>query len=141
MKRGPSPGFLSNKPDTLELVKDSGADSLLLKSSDIARIRYIFTDRLHRLPENPFAFMASSLLSFSGKLRTLGQVFVPPCTESNDETLQSFGYRRVGKEFTDVFLNAISAGISASSPECISVKAAFPAVVRLKTNMAGFSKA
>ena len=135
-----SNGFLSNKPDTLELVKDSGADSLLLKSSDIARIRYIFTDRLHRLPENPFAFMASSLLSFSGKLRTLGEVFVPPRTESNDETLQSFGYRRVGKEFTDVFLNAMSAGIFASSPECISVKAAFPAVVQLENEYGGLFK-
>lgn len=57
-------GFLTNKPDTLELVKDCGAESLLLPSSDAARIRYIFTNRLHRLPETPVAFFRSELLGF-----------------------------------------------------------------------------
>ena len=55
-------GFLTNKPDILELVKDCGAESLLLPSSDAARIRYIFTNRLHRLPETPVAFLRSELL-------------------------------------------------------------------------------
>ena len=136
---GPN-GFLSNKPDTLSLVHESGGDSLLLRSSDTARIRYVFTDRLHRLPENPIAFMRSGLLSFSGKLRTLAELFVPPRKEQQDETLQSFGYRRVGKEFTDIFLNAMSAGIFASTPEVISVKAAFPAVVKLEQDYGGLFK-
>ena len=136
---GPN-GFLSNKPDTLDLVNDSGGKSLLLKSSDSARIRYVFTDRLHRLPENPIAFMGSGLLSFSGKLRTLAELFVPPRKKQDDETLKSFGYRRVGKEFTDIFLNAMSAGIFASTPEVISVNAAFPAVVKLEQEYGGLFK-
>ena len=136
---GPN-GFLSNKPDALDLVNESGGESLLLKSSDAARIRYVFTDRLHRLPENPIAFMRSGLLSFSGKLRTLAELFVPPRKEQDDETLQSFGYRRVGKEFTDIFLNAMAAGIFASTPEVISVNAAFPAVVELEQDYGGLFK-
>src|SRR5512134_3942064 len=43
-------GFLTNKPDCLQLVKDSGAEPLLLPSSDLARKRFIYTDALHRMP-------------------------------------------------------------------------------------------
>ncbi len=132
-----SNGFLSNKPYTLDLVKASGADSLLMKSNDAARIRYVFTDRLHRLPENPKAFLGTKLLSLRGKLRVMAEVIIPPKRGVEDESLQSFGYRRVGKEFTNVFLNAMSAGIFGSSPEVLSVNAAFPAVVRLEQDYGG----
>ena len=135
-----SNGFLSNKPHTLDLVKASGADSLLMKSNDAARIRYVFTDRLHRLPENPKAFLGTKLLSLRGKLRVMAEVIIPPKRGVEDETLQSFGYRRVGKEFTNVFLNAMSAGIFGSSPEVLSVNAAFPAVVRLEQDYGGLFK-
>ncbi len=135
-----SNGFLSNKPDTLNLVKDSGAEALLMRSNDNARIRYIFTDRLYRLPESPIAFIGTKLLSFKGKMRTLGEVFVAPRSGNGDESLRDFGYRRVGKEFTDVFLNAMVAGIFASTPEAISVNAAFPAVVKLEQEYGGLFK-
>ena len=42
-----SNGFLSNKPDTLELVKESGSEELLMRSSDDARVRFIYKDALH----------------------------------------------------------------------------------------------
>lgn len=132
-----SNGFLSNKPDTLDLVEDSGAQALLMKSNDAARIRYIYTDRLHRLPDNPRAFLSTRLLSLRGKLRVLAEVVTPAKKEPGDETLESFGYRRVGKEFTDVFLNAMSAGIYGSTPAALSVNAAFPAVVRLERDYGG----
>ena len=135
-----SNGFLSNKPHTLDLVKDSGADELLMRSNDAARIRYIYTNELHRLPENPKAFMGTKLLSLGGKLRVMAEVVIPPKRHVEDETLQSFGYRRVGKEFTDVFLNAMSAGIFGSTPEMLSVHAAFPAVVRLEQDYGGLFK-
>jgi oxygen-dependent protoporphyrinogen oxidase len=135
-----SNGFLSNKPHALGLVRDSGGEALLMRSHDAARIRYVFTDRLHRLPESPLAFIRTGLLSWRGKCRTLGEVWVPPRKEGGDETLKDFGYRRLGKEFTDVFLNAMSAGIYASTPETISVNAAFPAVVTLERDYGGLFK-
>jgi oxygen-dependent protoporphyrinogen oxidase len=84
-------GFLTNKPDSLQLVKDAGAEHLLLPSSELARKRYIYTDRLHRLPETPPAFLASRLLSLPQKLRVAAEVFIPPRRDDGDETLQSFG--------------------------------------------------
>jgi oxygen-dependent protoporphyrinogen oxidase len=134
---GGSNGFLSNKPYTLDLVRDSGAEHLLLPSNDAARIRYIYTDAVHRLPESPPAFLATDVLSWRGKLRTLAEVFTPARRDIVDESLRDFGYRRVGREFTDTFLDPMSAGIFASTPAKLSVHAAFPAVVRLEREYGG----
>lgn len=135
-----SNGFLSNKPDTLDLVEQSGCNDILMPSNDNARIRFIYTNKLHRLPESPQAFLKTKLLSLKGKLRVAMEFFIPAKKDDSDETLQSFGYRRVGREMTDVFLDAMVAGIFASKPDAISVKAAFPAVVKLESEYGGLFK-
>jgi oxygen-dependent protoporphyrinogen oxidase len=135
-----SNGFLSNKPDTLELVKQSGCDDILMRSDDNARVRFIYKDALHQLPESPMAFLKSPLLTAQGKIRVATEYFRAPKKDDSDETLQSFGYRRVGKEMTDTFLDAMVAGIFASSPDKISVKSAFPAVVKLEKEYGGLFK-
>ncbi len=127
-----SNGFLSNKPDTLELVKLSKCEDILLKSSDEARLRFIYDGSLEVLPESPGAFIKTPLLSLKGKLRVAYEIFAKPKRDDSDESLQDFGYRRVGKEMTDVFLDAMVAGIYASTPAKISAPAAFPLVVNLE---------
>lgn len=133
-------GFLTNKPDSLQLAKDADAEALLLPSSDAARKRYIYTDRLHRLPESPGSFLATPLVSFAAKLRLAGELFVRPRRDAGEETLQDFGYRRLGKAFTDVFLDAMTAGIYATTPDRVSVQAAFPLVARLEQEHGGLFK-
>ena len=130
-------GFLTNKPDSLQLVRDSGAEHLLLPSSDLARKRYIYHKGMHRLPESPPLFLKSGLLTLRQKLRVAGEFFVPKKECETEETLQEFGYRRVGKGFTDVFLDAMVAGIYATTPDRVSVQAAFPMVVALEREYGG----
>ena len=130
-------GFLTNKPDSLRLVEDSGAADLLLPSSDKARKRFIFDGALLPLPESPPAFLKSKLLTLPQKLRVAGEFFVPPRREPGEETLQAFGYRRVGKGLTDVFLDAMTAGIYGTTPAKVSVNAAFPLVVNLEREYGG----
>jgi len=130
-------GFLTNKPDSLRLVEDSGATQYLLPSSDLARKRYIYTDRLHRMPESPPLFAKSKLLTWPQKLRVVGEFVVPARRDGADETLREFGDRRLGRAFTSVFLDAMSAGIYGSTPEKISVAAAFPLVVALEREHGG----
>lgn len=125
-------GFLSNKPSTLDLVNDSNAQHLLIKSNDLARIRYIYKNGLHVMPESLKAFVKTPLLSTKAKLRVLCEPFIKAKKNDNDESLQSFGYRRVGKEMTDTFLDAMVAGVFASTTSSISVNAAFPLVVNLE---------
>ena len=133
---GPN-GFLTNKPDCLQLVQDSGAAGYLLPSSDLARKRFIYTDRLHRMPESPPLFIRSKLLTWPQKLRMLGEVFVPARRAGPDESLRDFGDRRLGAGFTSVFLDAMSAGIYGSTPDKLSVEAAFPLVVALEREYGG----
>lgn len=130
-------GFLSNKPDSLQLVADAGAEHLLLRSSDASRRRFIYDGSLHPLPESPPAFLKSRLLTWSEKLRVLAEPLIPPRRDGADETLQEFGYRRVGRGLTDVFLNAMTAGIHGSTPDRLSVAAAFPLVVGLEQEHGG----
>ena len=130
-------GFLTNKPDALQLVEDAGANELLLPSSDAARRRFIYQDRLHPLPESPPAFLKSKLISWPAKLRVAGEFFVRARKTGTPETLQQFGYRRLGKGFTDVFLDAMVAGIYATTPDRISVDAAFPLVTALERDHGG----
>jgi len=133
---GPN-GFLTNKPDCLQLVQDSAAAAHLLPSSDLARKRFIYTDRLHRMPESPRLFAKSKLLSWPQKLRMAGEMFVPARREGREESLRDFGNRRLGAGFTSVFLDAMSAGIYGSTPDKLSVEAAFPLVVALEREYGG----
>jgi oxygen-dependent protoporphyrinogen oxidase len=130
-------GFLTNKPDSLKLVEDSGAGDLLLPSSDKARKRFIFDGALRPLPESPKAFLGTKLLTLPQKLRVAGEFLVPPRREGGEETLQQFGYRRVGRGLTDVFLDAMTAGIYGTTPAKVSVNAAFPLVVNLEREYGG----
>ncbi|HXQ64288.1 MAG TPA: protoporphyrinogen oxidase [Steroidobacteraceae bacterium] len=130
-------GFLTNKPDSLDLVRAAGADALLMESSALARKRFVYTDGLHLLPESPRAFVATPLLSVRGKLRVLAELLVPARRDGAEETLAEFGYRRLGREFTDVFLDAMTAGIYASTPARLSVAAAFPLIVGLEREHGG----
>ncbi len=130
-------GFLANKPDCLQLVKDSDGESLLLPSSDLARTRYIYTGGLHRMPESPRLFATSKLMTLPQKLRVLGEFLVPAKQGDEDESLRQFGDRRLGPAFTSVFLDAMSAGIFGSTPDKLSVMAAFPLVVALEREHGG----
>ncbi len=130
-------GFLTNKRATLELVRASGAEHLLLESSASARKRFLYTGELHRLPESPPAFLSSKLLSPLSKLRVAAELLIPARRDGADETLQEFGYRRLGRAFTDTFLDAMTAGIYGSTPAKLSVAAAFPLVVALEREHGG----
>ena len=60
-------GFLTNKPDCLQLVRDAGLADRLVRSAPAARRRFIYTDRLHPLPESPPLFFQSDLLTWPEK--------------------------------------------------------------------------
>ncbi len=106
----------------------------MLERDLFSKILCVSCQNLRRL------FLKTPLLSFGGKLRVLAEPFIAPKKDDSDETLQSFGYRRVGKEMSDVFLDAMVAGIFASTPDKISVNSAFPAVVKLEKEYGGLFK-
>jgi len=123
-------GFLDNRPMTLELV--SKLTLTPLRSSENARKRFIFSDgKLHRLPESPISFFSSNLLSLSGRLRILWEIFAPK-GNGDDETLAEFAKRRLGREAFEKLIDPMASGIYAGDPEKMSLKSCFPKIYDLE---------
>ncbi|MBT0664098.1 protoporphyrinogen oxidase [Geobacter pelophilus] len=138
---GPN-GFLDNKPQTLELCRQAGADSQLLRSNDNARKRFIFSEGvLHRLPENGPSFLASKLISWPGKLRLAMEPLIPQYQGEIDETLAAFGRRRLGDEALRKLIAPMVSGIFAGDPETMSLKSCFPRIAELEAQYGGLIKA
>ena len=134
---GPN-GFLDNEPATLRLVDDLGLREDLRRSEDASRKRYIVRGgKLVEVHMNPVKFMQSPLLSWPAKIRMGMEFFVPAKKNDDDETVGSFGRRRLGGEFTDVMLSSMVSGIYAGDVDRLSLAAAFPKVVALEKNYGG----
>lgn len=140
MEWGPN-GFLTNKPHSLELVKELGIEDRLAQSSDLARKRFIYSGgRLHRLPETPQAFFASNLLSLGGRLRILWEPFAPGPPRGVDESLGDFARRRLGAEALEKLLDPMVTGIFAGDPDRMSLRSCFPLIHELEQKYGGLVK-
>ena len=123
-------GFLDNRPKTLELASKLSLSPL--RSNDNARKRYIFSNgKLKLLPESPPSFFKSNLLSLYGRLRIIGEMFVPKWT-GGDETLAHFARRRLGKDAFEKLIDPMASGIFAGDPEKMSLRSCFPKVYNLE---------
>ncbi|GFE57007.1 protoporphyrinogen oxidase [Geobacter sp. AOG1] len=140
---GPN-GFLDNKPQTLDLCRQLGADKYLLRSNDNARKRFIYSGGvLHRLPENGPSFLKSKLISWPGKLRLALEPtpFVAGPPVGVDETLAAFGRRRLGEEALNKLIAPMVSGIFAGDPETMSLVSCFPRIAELEREYGGLVKA
>lgn len=134
---GPN-GFLDSKPDTLELCERLNISSRLLRSSDAARKRFIYSEgRLHQLPEGPLAFFRSPLLSVRGRLRVLTEPLTRPVPEGLDETIASFGRRHLGSEAVRKLIGPMVSGIFAGDPFTLSLQSCFPIMHELEREGGG----
>ena len=132
-------GFLNNKPSTIVLANELGIEPLM--GSEHSKVRYILIDgQLKKVPEDPLKFFASSLLSVRGKIRMIGEYFIPPLKEDIDESVQSFVSRRVGTEFYEKLIDPMSTGIYAGDPTKMSMKSCFPKVYWLEKKYGGLIK-
>lgn len=102
--------------DELHLVES------VLHPSAAARRRYVLRDGcLHAVPMSPFSLATSRLLSTTGKLRMLGEAFVPRAREDADEeSLGAFVERRFGAEVRDYLVDPFVSGVYAGDIERLS---------------------
>ena len=140
MEWGPN-GFLTNKPHSLELVRELGIEDRLARSSDLARKRFIYSGgTMHRLPETPRAFLLSNLLSLGGKLRICGEPFAPAPPGGVDESLGDFARRRLGEEALEKLIDPMVTGIFAGDPDRMSLASCFPVIRDLERRYGGLVK-
>lgn len=124
---GPN-GFLSSKPQTSELVKEMGLESSLLNATPESKRRYLsLKNTLHEIKASPVAFLSFKPFTFWDKLRVPMEAFVAKGTNPN-ETVYEFGARRLGKNFAELFLDAMVTGIYGGDVRELHLKATFPRI-------------
>ncbi len=131
-ERGPN-GFLDNAPDTLEMVRDLNLENELRGAASSAENRFLLRGgRLHALPTGPGAFLRSSLMSLRGKVRALTEPLRARANPGEEDSVASFGRRRLGPEVVKTFLDPVVTGIYAGDVERLSLAAAFPRMAEME---------
>jgi len=138
---GPN-GFLDNEPATFDLIERLGIRNRLVKASNAATNRYIFhSGKLHDVPLKPLAFLRSDILTLSAKLRMALELFIPAKRDGAEETVYSFGLRRLGETFANYLLDPMVSGIFAGNMHELSLPAVFPKMVALEREYGGLFRA
>jgi protoporphyrinogen/coproporphyrinogen III oxidase len=133
--------FIANVPWAIELCRRIGlADQLIPTSSGQRNALVVHNGRLEKVPPG-FMLMAPSriwplvttpILSPWGKLRLLGEYFVPRRKADGDESLAAFARRRLGREAFERIVQPLVGGIYAADPEKLSLEATLPRFVEME---------
>jgi protoporphyrinogen/coproporphyrinogen III oxidase len=138
--------FITNVPWAVELCRQVGMGDQLLPT-DASR-RQVFVVRRGRLrpvprgfmlmvPERIWPVLLSDVLSPWGKLRLLGEYFVPARKSDGDESLASFARRRLGREAFDRLVQPLIGGIYTADPEKLSLAATLPRFLDMERQAGG----
>jgi oxygen-dependent protoporphyrinogen oxidase len=126
-------GFLQQKESFFELIHELGLINDIIYPRDERKAKFIFDgSKILKIPENPSEFLSSPILSLLSKIRAVCEFMVIARKSDIEESVQKFGYRRIGKEFTDKILDMLASSLYASTAQKLSINAAFPAVVELE---------
>ncbi|UCE67626.1 MAG: protoporphyrinogen oxidase [Candidatus Zixiibacteriota bacterium] len=138
---GPN-GFLDNEPLTLELIKMLGMEDRLVRANEASSRRFIYHNgKMREVELNPIRFLKSDIVSLPIKLRMALEYFVPAKKNGDDETVYSFGKRRLGAGFARYLLDPMVSGIFAGNIKELSLKAVFPKMVEMEKEYGGLFKA
>ena len=133
--------FISEKVACAELAARLGLGAELIPTREIYRKTCVV--RAGRLVEIPAGFsllapahlgpvFRSRLFSPLGKLRIALEPYVAARTGSDDESLDSFVTRRLGREVLDRVAQALAGGIYTADPKRLSMAATMPRFVEME---------
>lgn len=91
-------------------------------------------------PTRAFSILVSRIMTWQGKFRLLGEYWVKPRPQqfqSDDESLESFATRRLGKEAFDKLVEPIVSGIFTADPRTLSMAATMPQFVQMERKYGG----
>ena len=142
--------FATLIPDALELSRELGLDDSLLTPNENHRLaRVVYRGKLYPIPAGfslmqPTrldAILATRVLSWPGKIRLLAEYFVPGRKSSEDESLQDFAIRRLGREAFERLVEPIVGGIFTARADRLSMQAAMPQFVAMEKQHGGLIRA
>jgi len=133
--------FATLMPEAWDLVRQMGLESEFITPNQDYRIaQVVCRGRLYPIP-NGFSLMqptrmgsilATPILSVAGKLRVLREAFVPAKRDDQDESVESFAVRRLGRECFERLVEPIVGGIFTAKADRLSMQAAMPQFVRME---------
>lgn len=127
--------FITQKPWGLELCRELGLDADLIPCNQAQQKVYILVRNTLRqlpagfrlaVPTRIAPFLKSSLFSWRAKCRMGLDYVIPPRKGDDDESVQAFVTRRLGREAADKIAGPIMAGIYVADPAQLSLLATFP---------------
>lgn len=149
LEGGPD-SFIPQKPQALDLVRELGLGDQLMPSNDRHRgLSVVHRDRLVPMPPGlqmlvPGAMgdlLRSPLLSWWGKLRMLGERWVPSRpADGGDESLAAFVERRFGREVLERLAEPLLAHIHVGDARRMSLAATYPRFAALERHHGSLSR-
>jgi oxygen-dependent protoporphyrinogen oxidase len=145
--------FLTEKTACHRIARLTGIFDDELPTDDSRRRTLILSrGKLHQMPDGvmmfaptkfiPFA--TTGLFSWPGKIRMGMDLFIPPKKvkpgEFNEETLESFVVRRMGRECLDRLAEPLVGGVHASDPAKMSLAATFPRLLEMEQKYGSLMK-
>jgi oxygen-dependent protoporphyrinogen oxidase len=115
------------------LAHQLGLEDQLLVAPAAVRRRLVVRGRhLCAIPDSARAILRSELFSPMGKLRLLIEPLVPHRHGHEEETVDQFAQRRVGREAAALIDAAVAGSIAAGDSRELSLPAAFPGLGRIE---------
>jgi len=133
--------FVAAKGAVLALAGELGIDDEVISSRPEHRGSFVWWDgELHPLPGGLLLMVpsrlrplfASSLLTWRGKMRVLGDLVLPRSTHDEDVSLESFVTRRLGRQVLERIAEPLIAGVHAARPDTMSLRASFPRFLEME---------
>jgi len=134
MECGPDAIF-NEKPWAIELCREIGLEAEVISTRPENRRSFILNQKkLYPIPAGFYLTAPRSLkawfnlpgMSWLGKLRMLGDLFLPARKDDEDESVADFVRRRFGNETLEKLAQPMIAGVYTSRPENLSLLATFP---------------
>ena len=138
---GGADSFVAGKGSVLALARDLGLDGQVVSSRPDNRGSHIWWDGdllplpgglLVIVPSKIRSLLGSPLLSWAGRARALADLVIPRSDGVEDESLESFVTRRLGRQILERIAEPLIAGIHAAEPGTMSIRAGFPRLLEME---------
>ncbi len=133
--------FATMVPHALQLCQRTGYAKELIRPRPTGRRAFVW----HRgrplpipagfslmQPTRVGSVLATGTLSWAGKLRLLAEIWTPPRGSDQDESLESFATRRLGREAYRNLVEPIVSGIFTADPTTLSMQATMPQFLEME---------
>ncbi len=140
IESGPD-SFVAGKGSVLDLATELGLGPRVISARPGSKGTFVWWEgALHPLPGGMTsmvpatapALFGSTLLSWRGKTRLLGDLVIPRSRDDSEESLESFVTRRLGREYLDRVAAPLIGGIHGAEPGSMSLQAAFPRLLEME---------